>query len=161
MLARAKPFALALTLVAAACLDTVEPTPRSSIVTIESAWASTMRNENESAVSFNIPIQIRNLTTRQLFLDANNRTLEKLVDQKWVVAIAPQGNFTLSRTINPSQQITFNYSYVYFRNSASPPPPILENVRGVYRIRFNLSYTNTGTDLLPAADSYSQPFVVE
>ena len=69
------------------------------------------------------------------------------------------GNFVSVRIINPGRTVTINYVVAYERGSM-PPSPLLDHIRGLYRMRLRFSYTSNGTDPLPVEDSYSQPFAV-
>lgn len=158
-------FALAAALVAGAsssgCLDAIAPTPTSSLVAITPINRWTRGEESESGSRFFIELRIRNAGSRTIFLDRLYGRTEKLIDQKWELAIeTTTPPFGTVRSIPPNQSITIGY-LVQYVPGVSPDSPYLEHLRGLYRVRLRLSYSSNGTDLLPPEDSYSQPFAVD
>jgi hypothetical protein len=146
---------------AAGCLDAVAPTPTSTLALITPASASTRGTQTPSTTRFAIDLRVRNTGSRTIFLDRNYGRTEKLVDQKWELAIETTSPpFVSVRTIPPGQALTITYVMLYVRG-ASPESIYVEHVRGLYRARLRLSYNENGSDPLPVEASYSQPFAVE
>jgi len=146
---------------AVGCLDAVEPTPTSSLVSIAPVRGSTRGDQSESGVQFRIDIRIINRGSRIIFLDRTYGWTEKLVDQRWKFVVeSSTAPFASIRTIQPGGGITITYVMQYIRGQ-SPESQYLDRVRGLYRARLRLSYTASGTELLPPEESYSQPFAVE
>jgi hypothetical protein len=86
---------------------------------------------------------------------------EKLVDQKWKLVVeSTNAPFVSIRSIQPGGGITITCLMQYVRGY-SPESLYLDRVRGLYRARLRLSYSASGTELLPPEESYSQPFAVE
>jgi hypothetical protein len=143
------------------CLDAVEPTPTSSLVSITPVNRSTRGDENQSGVQFRIDIRIINRGSRPIFVDRLYGWTEKLVDQKWKLVVeSTNAPFVSIRSIQPGGGITITYLMQYVRGY-SPESLYLDRVRGLYRARLRLSYSASGTELLPPEESYSQPFAVE
>jgi hypothetical protein len=143
------------------CLDAVEPTPTSSLVSITPVNRSTRGDENQSGVQFRIDIRIINRGSRPIFVDRLYGWTEKLVDQKWKLVVeSTNAPFVSIRSIQPGGGNTITYLMQYVRGY-SPESLYLDRVRGLYRARLRLSYSASGTELLPPEESYSQPFAVE
>jgi hypothetical protein len=156
-----RKFAPLVALVSASCLTPLEPTPQSDIVTITPVNASTLGAELPSGSFFRADILIANKSQRFVYVDANRRFLEKLIDQKWMYAYGDtEGNFIGSTPLSPSGSSTFAFSVAMVKNSG-PARPLVEHVRGVYRVHYRLAFDRAGTDVLDSATTYSQPFVVE
>jgi len=143
------------------CLDAVAPTPTSTVVSITPLVRSTRGNEDDSGSRFNIEIRIRNLGSRTIFLDRLYARTEKLVDQKWELALeTDRPPFGSIRAIPAGQSFTLTYAVTYIR-AVAPRRIHLEHVRGLYRARFRMSFSANEAELLPPGDSYSRPFAVE
>jgi hypothetical protein len=156
-----RKLALLAALVSASCLTPMEPTPQSDIVTITPVNASTLGAELPSGSFFRTDILIANKSQRIVYVDANRRFLEKLVDQKWIYAYGDtEGNFIGPTSLSPSGKATFAFSVAMVRNS-SPARPLVEHIRGVYRVHYRLAFDRAGTDVMDSATTYSQPFVVQ
>ena len=142
------------------CLESIEPTPTSAVVSIVPANGSVTGAQTDAFTRFMMPLVITNTGSRPVYLDLGYRRAEKLVDQKWELALEQSaGNFVSVRILNPGRTVTINYVVAYERGS-SPPLPLLDHIRGLYRMRLRFSFTSNGTDPLPVEDSYSQPFAV-
>ena len=143
------------------CLEAVEPTPTSTLLSITPVNRSTRGEQSESAVQFRIDLRITNKTSRPIFVDRPYGWTEKLVDQKWQFVVeSTTAPFASIRSIQPGSAITITYLMQYIRGR-SPESPYLDRVRGLYRARLRLSYMANGTELLPPEECYSQPFAVE
>ena len=143
-----------------ACMEAIEPTPASALVSIVPANGYVTGEQSDTFTRFLMPLVISNRGARAIYLDLGYRRAEKLVDQKWELAVEQTaGDFVSVRILGPGRTLTINQVIAYQRGS-SPALPLLEHIRGLYRIRLRFSYTNNGTDLLPVEDSYSQPFAV-
>jgi len=143
------------------CLESVDPTPTSEIVTIVPLTASTGGTERETETFFAIEVRIRNKSSRTIYFDRAYARTEKLIDQKWEMAretTAPP--FSNVRTIGPSQSLNAAFE-VRYRRDEVPASIHLEHIRGLYRLRLRFSYTSNGSDPIPAEESYSRPFVVQ
>ena len=142
------------------CMESIEPTPKSAVMSIVPANGYVTGDQTETFTRFLMPLVITNTGSRPVYLDLGYRRAEKLIDQKWELAIEQSaGNFVSVRIINPGRTVTINYVVAYQRGS-TPPLPLLDHIRGLYRMRLRFSYTSNGTDPLPVEDSYSQPFAV-
>jgi hypothetical protein len=147
-------------LVLGSCLEPLEPTPVSQLVTIAPVSPFTRGFETEIMTRFEINIGLQNHGTRTIYLDGAYYRLEKLVDQKWVVAReTTASSFQAVRTILPGQRVTRSYVILYNRVTASDDV-LLSHVRGLYRLHFRLAFNSGGAEELPQQDSYSQPFAV-
>ena len=143
------------------CLEAVEPTPTSTLVSIAPVNRSTRGEQSESGMQFRIDLRITNKTQRVIFLDRPYGWTEKLVDQDWKFVVeSTAAPFASIRSIQPGSGITVTYLMQYIRGR-SPESLYLDRVRGLYRARLRFSYTANGTELLPPEESYSQPFAVE
>lgn len=142
------------------CLDPIEPTPTSTLVSIDPLNLSAVGLQSETTSAFHIELRIRNRGSRDIYLDGDYRRLEKLVDQKWKLA-TERDNFPFSsvQLIRVSQGATISYAMVYTRGK-SPETVLLENLRGLYRVRLRLSLTPNGSEPLALDESYSRPFSV-
>jgi len=154
------PIVAAISLSTTSCLDSLEPTPTSTIFSIDPLNLYTAGSQTETTSSFHMELRIRNRGARDIYLDGDYRRLEKLVDQKWKLA-TQRDNFPFAsvRVIRASQSITMSYVMVYVRGT-SPETVLLENLRGLYRVGLRLSLTPNGSDLFPLDESYSVPFSV-
>ena len=142
------------------CMEAIEPTPESTLLSIDPADGSVRGTQSDSMTRFLMPLVIRNKGSRAIYLDLGYRRTEKLIDQKWELAAeTANGNFASIRLLNPGRTVTIDL-VVVFRRGSPPAAPLLEHIRGLYRARLRFSYTGNGTDLLPVDDSYSQPFAV-
>lgn len=147
--------------VTASCLTPLEPTPQSDTITITPVNASTLGAELPSGSFFRAEILIANKSQRIVYVDANRRFLEKLVDQKWMYAYGDTGgNFISPTRLNPSGSSTFAYSVTMDKGS-TPARPLVEHIRGLYRVHYRIAFNPAGTDVLDSATTYSQPFAVE
>jgi hypothetical protein len=142
------------------CMEPVEPTPTSTLLSIDPLNLYTTGSQTESNSTFHMELRIRNKGSRDIYLDGDYRRLEKLVDQRWKLA-TERDNFPFAsvRVIRASQSVSIPYSMVYLRGS-SPGTVLLENLRGLYRVGLRLSLTPNGSELFPLETSYSIPFSV-
>ena len=145
--------------VSVSCLESVEPTPESTVLSIQPLTPYVRGVETAASSRFQMEFRIRNNGTRPVYLDLAYRRFEKLVDQRWELAAeTTAAPFTAVRTIQPGVQISVVFSVVHTRGSSSFE--LIEHVRGLYRARLRLAYNPGGTDQMPVEDSYSLPFVV-
>lgn len=152
--------ALASCLFPASCLEPVQPTPRSTIIAIDPVTPFTRGLDSDVISRFEVNLRFRNDGARTIYLDGGYRRLEKLVDQKWEVAMeSPSAPFEAFREIRPGQRVTTSYVVLYDRRT-TPELVLLKRIRGLYRMRLRLAFTVNGTEQLHADDSYSQPFAV-
>jgi hypothetical protein len=142
------------------CMEPVEPTPTSTLLSIDPLNLYTSASQTETTSTFHMELRIRNRGARDIYLDGDYRRLEKLVDQKWKLA-TERDNFPFAsvRVIRASQSASVSYVMVYVRGT-SPETVLLENVRGLYRVGFRLSLTPNGSEPFPLDESYSVPFSV-
>ena len=142
------------------CLEPVEPTPTSTLLSIDPLNLYTRGSQTETNSTFHMELRIRNKGTRDIYLDGDYRRLEKLVDQKWKLA-TERDNFPFAsvRVIRPSQSASVSYVMVYVRGT-SPETVLLENLRGLYRVGLRFSLTPNGSELFALDESYSVPFSV-
>ena len=153
-------LALACCFVVGSCLEPIEPTPSSELISIVPVSPFTRGFETETITRFEINIRVQNNGTRTIYLDGSSYRLEKLVDQKWIVAReTPPASFQATREIGQSQRVTSSYVMLYNRVTA-PQDVLLSHVRGLYRLRLRLAFNPGGAEELPQQDSYSQPFAV-
>lgn len=146
--------------VSVSCLESVEPTPESTVLSIEPLTPYVRGVETATSSRFQMEFRIRNNSTRPVYLDLAYRRFEKLVDQKWELAAeTTAAPFTAVRTIQPGVRISVVFSVVHTRGSSSQFE-LIQHVRGLYRARLRLAYNPGGTDQLPLEDSYSLPFAV-
>ena len=148
-------FAVAIALVPVACLDPIEPTPESWPLWITPAVQAVTIQEVKNLYTISVSLRVRNNGERTVYVDLRYRETDKLKDQKWEVA-AESAPSDLFRAIEPgqTQQILYVLSY--------PPGryPLLENVRGLYRVGLRAFYQSNGTSPIPAQPAYSSPFVL-
>ena len=138
------------------CLDSIEPTPQPSQISVVPQKGELVTTPSSNGFTWSMQIFVRNNGTRNIYVDQIYRRTEKLVDQKWELAIespmAPS-----FRTVAPSQTQSLPYVVSYFNGTNYPR---LEHVRGLYRVGLRVSYQPNGNELFPAESSYSRPFVV-
>ena len=151
-------FACVAALTLASCLDPIEPTAVSPIVTISPVSASAVTLPQTTVI--NATFTIVNSGTTTIRLDANYRRLEKLVDQRWKLA-NEQGSAPVAPvTLQPGRTIAATYGVGYDPES-NVTNPLLVQPRGVYRMRFRIFLSLSVSDTLAADQSYSQPFSVD
>ena len=151
---------IAISVASVSCLESVEPTPVSTVLSIDPATTFVRGVEAATFSRIQVEFRIRNNTTRPVYLDLAYRRFEKLVDQKWELAVESTGNpFAAVRTIQPGVRISVVFSVVHNRGSVSESD-LMEHVRGLYRTRLRLAYDTGGNDQIPVEDSYSTPFAV-
>ena len=141
-----------------ACLDTLEPTPTSTAVAITTLSADGRELDQRRLVGAGFSLE--NTGTRRIFIDRNYFRLEKLVNQRWKLAAEQDGPFNPALTGLAPGRTTFTSKNFVHDPAAVTQFPLIEHVRGLYRMRFRISFTSNGTELLPAEESYSQPFSV-
>ena len=147
-------------LLSVSCLESVEPTPESSMLSIEPLTPFVRGTEAATFSRFQMEFRIRNTGTRPVYLDPGYRRFEKLVDQKWELATESTNvPFATVRTIAPGVRISIVFIVTHVRGSSSQSD-LIEHVRGLYRARLRLAYDPGGSDQLPLEDSYSRPFAV-
>ena len=136
------------------CLEPIEPAPDSALSISPQIEAVSIERQ-AYAYSFSLPLHVRNSGTRAVMIDLFYRRTEKLVDQKWQLA-AESAPTNLSRVIGPNETTLIQYVVTYQRGTSYP---LLEHVRGLYRVGLRGTYQDNGLPLTPSP-SYSQPFVV-
>ena len=142
------------------CLESVEPTPASSILSIEPLTPFVRGLEAATFSRFQMEFRVRNDGTRPVYLDLGYRRFEKLVDQRWELATeSTNAPFATVRTIAPGVRISILFVVTHVRGSQSQSD-LIEHVRGLYRARLRLAYDPGGSDQIPLEDSYSRPFAV-
>lgn len=147
-------------LIATACLQPVEPTPTSADFSIVPIPASTTSSGFRNGEFFSLEISVRNTSSREIFVDAKNLFVEKLIDQKWRHAYgAVDATFATNGSVDPSKRYVFILTVL--TSDGGGPYPLLENMRGVYRVHVGLSFDDRGTSLLDSASTYSEPFTVK
>lgn len=120
----------------------------------------TRGQQTELVSTFHMEFRVRNIGSRNLFLDTDYMRTEKLVNQKWELATErAAAPFFASRVLGPGQSTVVSISVAYTRGT-SPESILLSHLRGLYRARFRLSFASNGTELLAPEDSYSAPFAV-
>jgi len=152
---RTKLLAAAFAFVPVACLDSIEPTPDSSPLSITPAVGAVPVEKTPNLTTISLSLRVKNDSDRTVYVDLLYRKTDKLIDQKWEVA-AESAPSTIFRSIAPgqTQQILYVLSY--------PPGryPLLEKVRGVYRVGLRAFYDLNITEPLPAQPAYSTSFVI-
>ena len=160
---RLRVLAVALCAVSAvSCLEPAEPTPVSTLVSIDPLDSYARGHQTDAASSFHMEFRVQNTGSRNVFIDTGYTRTEKLVNQKWELAAerVPSGNpFSSSRMLRPNQSTVLSVDVNDFPGT-SPASTLLRNLRGLYRTRFRMSFTPNGTELLAPEDSYSAPFSV-
>jgi len=143
------------------CLEPLEPTPDSSPVMITPQSDVIPATDVAGGWTFTLPLRVTNTGSRTVYVDLSYRRTEKLIDQKWEIAVQTQ-SFGQWRAILPSQTQSIGYGVTYARATSGPPTSsaVLEHARGLYRVGLHLSYTLDGNELLPAENYYSRSFVV-
>ena len=150
-------FGFTVLLSSSACLDTLEPTPTSAAVAITTISADGRELDRRRLVGAGFVIE--NTGTRRIFIDRNYFRLEKLVNQRWELAAEQDGPFTTTLAgLGPGRTAFTSKNFVH--DPAGTEFPLIEHVRGLYRMRFRISFKGDGTELLPAEESYSRPFSV-
>jgi hypothetical protein len=148
-------------LLSVSCLEPVQPTPVSDVVTIGAVDPTVFGTEKSGSSFFLIDIRISNKSARRIFVDDTERFVEKLVDQKWVYAYGPTtGQFRPAASVGAQRGLVFSQRIANVKGS-EPFYPLLVHVRGLYRIHFRLAYDQLGIELVDSASTYSQPFTVE
>ena len=141
-----------------ACLDTIEPTPISADVAITTVSADGRELDQRRLVGAGFSIE--NTGTRRIYIDRNYFRLEKLVNQRWQLAAEQDGPFSTGLVgLAPGRTVFTSKNFIH-DPAAVIQFPLIEHVRGLYRMRFRFSFTADGSELLPADESYSQPFGV-
>ncbi|HKY97791.1 MAG TPA: hypothetical protein VJL35_08030 [Gemmatimonadaceae bacterium] len=141
-----------------ACLDTIEPTATSPAVAITTVSADGRELDQRRLVGAGFAIE--NTGTRRIYIDRNYFRLEKLVNQRWELAAQDIGPFSPGLAGLAPGRTTFTSKNFIHDPAGVTPLPMIEHVRGLYRMGFRISFAPDGTDLLPADESYSQPFGV-
>jgi hypothetical protein len=139
------------------CMNAMEPTPVSSSVKIVAYEATGVELATTNIIS--VDIDISNTGTREIFVDMDYRRLEKLVNQRWVLAS--------ENTVEPTPLLvrlrpldTQGVTHTFIHDPRTGTEPLLTHMRGVYRVGFRILYSPSGGDRIPAAESYSRPFAV-
>src|SRR4029079_2023824 len=121
------------------CLTPVEPTPVSAVATIVSVSPTASGSELPNASFFATDIKITNSSTTRIFVATPPPFVEKLVNQKWTFAYAASaGTLGSALPIDPSGSLTLRFSVSYVKGS-SPAYPLVEHVRGLYRVHYRLA----------------------
>ena len=142
----------------AACLDSIEPTPISPAVSITTVSADGRELDQRRLVGAGFSIE--NTGTRRIYIDRNYFRLEKLVNQRWQLAAEQIGPFSPGLAgLAPGRTVFTSKNFIH-DPAAVTQFPLIEHVRGLYRMGFRISFTPDGNDLLPGEESYSQPFGV-
>jgi hypothetical protein len=152
---RRQLLAAAIVFAPLACLDSIEPTPDSSPLSITPAVGAVPVKKLPNLSTITLSLRVQNRSDRVVYVDLLYRKTDKLIDQKWeVVAESPPS--TIFRSIEPgqTQQILYVLSYEPGRY------PLLEKVRGVYRIGLRGFYDLNITEPLPSQPAYSTSFVI-
>jgi hypothetical protein len=158
-LARRRIVAVLSGLIATACLQPVEPTPKSPDFNIVPIPTSTMSSGFRNGEFFSLEISVRNTSSRKIFVDTKNLFVEKLIDQKWRHAYGAVGvPFAANGSVDTSKSYLFLLTVL--TTDGGGPYPLLENMRGVYRVHVGLSFDDRGASLLDSASTYSQSFTV-
>ena len=152
--------ALACCVALVSCLQPLESTPESSLVSITPVSPFIRGLDSDYISRFEITFHVQNPGARTLYVDATHRRIEKLVDQKWEVAMeSAPAPFVAFRSIPPNQRVSVSFIVRYDRRT-DPDWVLLQRIRGLYRARLRLAFTPDGSDAVPPEDSYSQPFAV-
>ncbi len=106
--------------------------------------------------SFSLPLTVKNIGTRPVYVDLFYRRTEKLVDQKWEVA-AESTPTNLMRLFAPNESRRIEYVVSYKLGAGFR---LLEQVRGVYRVGLRAFYGANQTDPISDLPSYSRSFVL-
>ena len=141
-----------------ACLDTLEPTATSAAVTITTLSADGRELDQRRLVGAGFSIE--NTGTRRIYIDRNYFRLEKLVNQRWQLAAEQTGPFSPGLTGLAPGRSTFTSKNFIHDPAAVIQFPMIEHIRGLYRMGFRISFTVDGKELLPAEETYSRPFAV-
>jgi len=153
---RAIPFVVASLLAMSGCLEPIEPTPDSTPLSITPAVeAVSVEKVQENVYSFSIALRVKNNGASNVYVDLFYRETDKLIDQKWEIA-AENSASTFFRLVGPGQTQQILHVVTYSQGSH----PLLDRVRGVYRVGLRAFYAPNGTDPIPAQPAYSKPFVV-
>ncbi len=139
-----------------ACLDSIEPTPQPTQISIVPQTGELVATSLKNGFTLSMQIFVRNNGGRTIYVDQFYRRTEKLVDQKWELAVESPAAPSF-RTVGPSQTQSLPYVVTYLNGSRFT---LLEHVRGLYRVGLRVSYSPNGAELFPAESSYSLPFVV-
>src|SRR5215212_4799164 len=108
---------------ATSCMDVAEPTPVATFVRIEPRTPNTYGIESETLSAFHMEFVTRNSGTRRIYLDLGYYRLDKLVDQKWVLAYERSATpFQSVEGINPSAQ-TFHSTNAISSRGPDPEWP--------------------------------------
>lgn len=140
----------------AGCLEPVEPTPNSAPLSITPIVEATSVFKDGDSFAFSLPLTVKNVGTRTVYVDLFYRRTEKLVDQKWEVA-AESTPTNLLRSFAPNESRRIEFIVVYKLDAGYP---LLEQARGVYRVGLRAFYAANATDPISATPSYSKSFVL-
>lgn len=152
-------IALPVLIALSGCLDAAAPTPVSSIVEVWPRSEATNVGSITNGTTFLMRLNVVNRGDRAIHFHGHYE-IEKLVNQKWQLAYAtPDRGFQGSQTIQPSRSIDALVSARYVRGETGASS-LLANMRGLYRARLRLSYSQVGDVPLPADAGYSIPFAV-
>ena len=141
------------------CLDSMEPTRISSVISIDplNATAAELPATNILHANF----RVSNRGAQRLFVDNGYRRLEKLVRQQWRLVDEREGTLVAPIVpVEPNRFAAVAYSIGYDIGSIARQP-LLQNLRGVYRVRYRIFLSAELSDTLPADESYSQPFAID
>jgi hypothetical protein len=141
------------------CLETVAPTPASTIVSITSRSEAASITKIQNATRFQMVFHLVNISDTTIYVGLSYE-VEKLVNQKWQLAYSRQipwgaGSSELRANRGQDRLVTVDYS-----PGISEPSVPLEHMRGLYRARLTFSYSVGGLSRLPANEEYTPPFAV-
>ena len=161
LMMRWRTVSVALVIVSlAACVQAAEPTPTSDLISVDPERPTTRITQTSTTSFFDMPIHFRNTSGRPIYIDASYRGIEKLIDQKWRVAVENNPSpFSSTAFLLPGRETRFSVT-VFFNPKNAGSTPLLEDMRGLYRVRFRVAFDSRGADPLPSDAGLSQPFAV-
>lgn len=154
-----KAIAMIATLMATlGCLDSMEPAPASAQVSIFPLKEAALAVPSRTGYTFSMTLIVTNTGSRTIYVDQIYRRTEKLVDQKWELAVeSPTAPVGLTRVIGPLQTQSMPYVVTYVPGTDFP---LLEHMRGLYRVGLRMAYATDGSEPITGDAPYSRPFAV-
>lgn len=151
-----RQLAIWLVVATTGCLETIEPTPNPAPLTITPLVEATTVVKQGDGFAYSLPLVVKNVGTRPVYVDVFYRRTEKLVNQKWQVAAESAPTIFL-RQFAPNESRRIEY-VVWYKPGAGNR--LLEQVRGLYRVGLRAFYAADQTDPVSSTPSYSKSFVL-
>ena len=142
------------------CIQSAEPTPSSTLIKVDPERTAVHITNTQYTSFFEVPVHFTNTSSQVIYIDAPYRAVEKLIDQKWKLATENSPPpFSSTSTLAPGRETRYTV-IVSFNPQQTSATPLLEDLRGLYRIRFRMAFDSRGTQPLPPEAGISKPFAV-